>query len=229
MTYNSENGEKKRGFPDSGFWRSNSRWVTPTMPKLTTGFTLIELMVTVGISSVIMAVVLFNYSSFTDKLALSSAAQEMALSIRQAQTYGLAVKEFSPTSGTFGAGYGIYFASDSDPTHYHVFADHLTVNNKYDLGSGCGGVSTECVEQVAFRDGIRIQSICADECPPFGNPAATALSILFLRPNPDAEINFFTTGGALVSDNPVGSVVLVSPKGNTITVTIQNTGQVEIQ
>src|SRR3990167_1379889 len=94
-----------------------------TKYKSGAGFTLIELMVSISIVSVIMTVVLFTYSSFNDSLALSAAGQEVASAVRQAQTYGLSVKEFSVGSEQFTSGYGIYFDPVSDPTNYYIFVD----------------------------------------------------------------------------------------------------------
>ena len=64
--------------------------------KFLAGFTLIEMLVSIGIVSLIMAVVFFNYGTFNDDLALTSAGQELSIAVRQAQSYGLSVKEINP-------------------------------------------------------------------------------------------------------------------------------------
>ncbi|MES2213563.1 MAG: type II secretion system protein [Patescibacteria group bacterium] len=208
---------------------------------LRSGFTLIELMVTMGIVTVIMSIVLFSYSRFNDRLALTTAAQELAITIRQAQSYGLNVKESGVGNGQFTSAYGIYFnpphaasAYAGDPTHYVLFVDNQTVNKTYNSGSGtCGSSSTECVEIVTLRNGVTISAVCdgAGECPPTrGSGGTRALSITFLRPNPDADINFINAGGnILLGGEPTGKVVLKSPQGNTIMVVVEKTGQISIQ
>ena len=49
---------------------------------------------------------------------------DVALSIRQAQTYGISVRKFTPSggSGQFAQGYGVSFQLPS-PTTYLIFAD----------------------------------------------------------------------------------------------------------
>jgi prepilin-type N-terminal cleavage/methylation domain-containing protein len=86
--------------------------------KITKGFTLLEMMVVLAIVSVIMAVVLFGYSAFSQNLSLSSAIQEMSVAIRQAQTYGLSVKESTVGASKFSAGYGLYFTTTA--TSYRI-------------------------------------------------------------------------------------------------------------
>ncbi len=189
------------------------------------GFTLIELLVSISIVTVIMAVVIFNYGGFLDTLALSAAEQDLAIGVREAQTYGLSVKEVSVGSGQFTSAYGIYF-SPASPGEYDVFVDK-NGNGLYDVGSGCGSGSTECIEKFAFRDGITVSSICdTSACPP---SSASSMQITFLRPSTDATIDFVSSGGSIVESSLTGKVVLRSPQGKTATVTIGSTGQISVQ
>jgi len=189
-------------------------------------FTLIELLVTISIITVIMSIVLFNYGGFTDTLALSAAEQDLAIAVREAQTYGLSVKEVSAGSGQFNSAYGIYFSSASAPTEYDVFVDKNR-NGLYDVGSGCGSGSTECIEKFIFRNGVTVSAIHdgGDITPSNANN----MQISFLRPNPDATILFVTSGGVVVEPALTGKVILRSPKGTTATVTIGSTGQISVQ
>jgi prepilin-type N-terminal cleavage/methylation domain-containing protein len=195
------------------------------MMTLKKGFTLIELLVSISIVTVIMAVVIFNYGGFNDTLALSAAEQDLAIAVREAQTYGLSVKEVSVGSGQFNAAYGIYF-SPTSPSEYDVFVDK-NGNGLYDAGSGCGSGATECLEKFIFRDGVTISAICDDtSCPP---ASASSMQVTFLRPNPDATINFVNSGGTIVETGLTGKAVLMSPQGKTATVTIGSTGQISVQ
>lgn len=211
------------------------------MPKSESGFTLVEMMVTLSIVTLIMLTVLFNYSSFNDRLALSSAAQELAIAIRQAQTYGLTVRETKANTRVFDKAYGIYFDSRSAGNlykDYYLFVD-LNGDNKYTEAGGCGSVNTECIEKVTMRNNIYVSSVAVPvQVPAVTNTqtgancstsAQTMFTISFLRPNPDARINFFDSAG-----NPTtgpcakGSIILRSPKGKTLMITIENTGQVYV-
>jgi prepilin-type N-terminal cleavage/methylation domain-containing protein len=186
------------------------------------GFTLAELMICVTIMSFMMGVMIFNYGSFNDKLALSSAIQEIAISVRQAQTYGLNVKEVTVGGGQFNAAYGIYFDPSNSPSSYIVFAD-LNGNKKYDSGG------SEAVETVPLRNGIRITDITtSDGC--HSGSAQRTLHITFLRPNPDADINFVNGGGSIFcSSKANANIVLTSAQGAISSTTVEMTGQVYAQ
>jgi prepilin-type N-terminal cleavage/methylation domain-containing protein len=191
-------------------------------------FTLIELLVSIAIVTILMAIILFDYRTFNDKLALSAAGQEIAIATRQGQSYGVNVRETGVGLGDFSRAYGIYFTT-GDTTNYYVFVDKNTVNKLYDVGSGCGSGSTECVEKIALRNGVYISSIRkVGSCAETNN--ATGLHITFLRPNPDAEIRFTNSSPVPPCINQTDAqIVLQSPKGNSLTISIENTGQVYTQ
>jgi Tfp pilus assembly protein FimT len=163
--------------------------------RIKNGFTLAEMIISVSIVFLISSVALFSYSAFSDGLNISSAAQELSLEIRQAQIYGLAVKEKTVGSGQFANGYGIHISLD-DPTNYYIFVDQNN-NNKYDGDTTCapGG---ECVEKNSLRNGVSVTVICgaafggAVSCPL--NPSIRSMDVMFLRPNPDAQIRFLNSG-----------------------------------
>jgi len=201
------------------------------------GFTLIEMMICIAIVGIISTVVMFSYSAFSDSLALSSAGQEIAVEVRQAQVYGLSVKENTVGgSGQFNNGYGVHISLD-DPTNYYIFVDlaNPIPNNKYDGNSTCapGG---ECVEKMSLRSGVSITAICGAA---FGNTVSCPLSasiramdIIFVRPNPDAQIRFLISGGSFYQSGgtfQTGQIILTSAGGKTMKLTIQNTGQISLQ
>jgi prepilin-type N-terminal cleavage/methylation domain-containing protein len=192
-------------------------------------YTLVELMVTVSIITMLTSIVVYSYSNFNDKIALTSAGQELAVSIRQAQTFGLNVKENIVGSGSFDSAYGIFFDL-SNLDRYIIFAD-TNKNKLYNSGNGCGSVSTECVNQIIFRDGVTISQICdgSGNCPPAPGFTVRNLNVTFLRPNPDAVINFSDNGLTTLSSASTGRVVITSRKGLTQTISISNTGQVYVQ
>jgi prepilin-type N-terminal cleavage/methylation domain-containing protein len=191
------------------------------MKRNNKGFTVLELLVSVSIIGAILSVVFWNYGGFNDNLAVSGSAQEMAIAIRQAQTYGINVKETSANSNSFNSAYGIYFNS-SIPGSYRIFVD-LNGNNSYDSG--------ESVEQVTLRNGIIISAACdASTCPPASPAGVTGVNVTFLRPSPDARIYFTNSSGTNIA-GPVNSarVRLTSPKNKILYVNIEVTGQVTIQ
>lgn len=202
--------------------------------KFKKGFTLLEVMVCITIVGLIAGIAMFSYSAFSDNIALSSAGQEIAVEIRQAQIYGLSVKESVVGSGQFSNGYGVHISLD-DPSSYYIFVDQ-NGNNKYDGGTICtsGG---ECVEKMSLRNNISITAVCGAAfgggtltCPP--GPNVRSMDVLFLRPDPDAAIRFVNSDGTLYGAGGVfqtGQITLSSPRGKIIHVIIQNTGQISVQ
>ena len=197
------------------------------------GFTLIELMVSITIAVLIMTVVMFSYRTFSDNLALSAAEQEISISIRQVQIYGLSVRQSSAGSGNFSTGFGIY-ASANDPTNYYLFSD-ANNDNKCDDGKSCSS-ATELMEKDTLQNGVEIapNGICgaafggAIICPP--NAGAVSMDVTFVRPNPNAVIRFTDKNGAFLGGAyQSGQIQLISQLGKTATVTIGNTGQISVQ
>lgn len=182
------------------------------------GFSLIELLVVTGIFTVITGVVLANNSQFNSSVLLGNAAYDIALSVRQAQVYGLSTKAYS---GEFQVGYGIHFQG---ATQYLLFADLDPDRNKrYDPGVD------QVVEQYTLGRGHTIKQFCGvrsdstEDCSD-GPEQLTHLDIGFLRPNPDATV----TG-----DGPTpyssAKIVIQSRADETRTVTIQSTGQMSVK
>ena len=192
--------------------------------KFKQGFTLVEILVVISIVTVLGSVVIFSYGNFNDRLALSSAAQEVALAIRQAQTYGINVKETTMGGGDFTKAFGVYFTQTSGQNKaYYLFADKNS-DKKYSSATGsCGG---ECVELDDLRDGVYISSI-GGSCPPANG--STALHITFLRPNPDAVISFTNGLGLTCTDQSNGIITLMSARGSTAIITVYKTGQIEVK
>lgn len=200
----------------------------PTKSEKIDGFTLIEVMVSISIVSVIMATVLFNYSGFNNNLTLTSSGQELAIAIREAQVYGLTVREVTPGGGQFSSAYGVHFDPVGDPENYYIFAD-INGDKRYNSGDGCGSGNTECIERIALRNNVKISNICDGfSCPP--EASVTMMDVTFLRPNPDASIYFSnSTGQIKVGPSLTGKIILSSQSGKTLTVTVESTGQVLVQ
>lgn len=215
------------------------RGFAPSLPavspsNLSKGFTLVELLISISIVSVILTVLILNQSTYTDGAALANLADEISLTISQAQTYSIAVREFSTGSNIFSSSYGLAFSllgSGSDKA-YIYFADR-DGNSIYSGDWSCpmGGLSDECLNRADITRGNYIDSICIiriageDVC-----DNVSRVDISFLRPNTEAQIFFFDDSGSLItmSDIKGGKITVKSPLGYTRTVSIFNTGQVSV-
>ena len=186
------------------------------------GFTIIELLVASSIIIIITTVLLFRQGRFNSSTLLRSLAYSVALSVRQAQTYGTSVRETAP-GGIFAPSYGVYFKS-GDTTHYFLAAD---------LNSN-GSIATDGSEDVSpspytIRGDYQIKDFCAYvqgsgalHCK--SNGIITVLAIRFVRPNPDA---IFVTDQAGYQYSSA-YIQLESPGEDTRSITITTTGQISV-
>jgi prepilin-type N-terminal cleavage/methylation domain-containing protein len=217
------------------------------------GFTLIELLVVVGIFGILSSVIFANYSGFDSIIVLENVAHEIALEVRQAQSFGIGVREFSSGNDEFPI-YGVRVPSLSSGMIQNIFlfADIPPVgqqkgNGVYDGGDSCVPGSGECVEQV-FLQKYYIYAICGNikkqlgDYTPFrmiddvtASGAAVycdkdALEITFTRPNPDA----FSTGyegGVKDPESPYSDaeIIVATPGGHVRTVVVWSTGQITVE
>ncbi|MCK5059634.1 MAG: type II secretion system protein [Candidatus Pacebacteria bacterium] len=81
-------------------------------PSFTTGFTLVELLVVLAIITVLLAVFIFRYKDYTQMVIVNRLANEVALTLREAQFYATGVKEFEPGSDNFSGWYDVNFYSE---------------------------------------------------------------------------------------------------------------------
>ena len=154
------------------------------------GFTLIELLVVTAIIVIVTSLVLINNNRFGGAVLLQNLAYDMALSVREAQVYGISVLSFG---GEFDFGYGMHF--DTNSQTYILFADALVQNGLYDCPNpGLQGfVRTRRVDghaaQLPRRKIVRSAASSMDAC--LSNPDlwVSKLDILFKRPEPDACIS----------------------------------------
>lgn len=191
--------------------------------KAVAAFSLIELLVVVSIFAFISTLVLANHSKFNSSVLLESLAYDTALSIRQAQVYGLSVRQSSPGS-TFQVGYGIHFTKNT-PTSYLFFADN-NMDKKYDAAPV---PADSIVDTYAIGQGHTILRFCAytasgtADCSDSSTPI-TYLDISFFRPEPDA--NFATSKtGTLYSR---ASITVTSGSAETRTISVASTGEVSV-
>jgi prepilin-type N-terminal cleavage/methylation domain-containing protein len=209
----------------SSLWRRAPRAVSGR------GFSLIELIVVAGIISVVSGMMLASNSRFGGAITLKNLAYDVAISIRQAQVYGISVARFG--AGTFSAGYGIHF-SRVDSTHYVLFADAAVENGLYNVGGLPG--EQELVAETTIDLGYSVSDLCITDQTDTETCGLSELDIFFKRPEPDAYINAngaplsFDSDGRVISTNlPIQArIVLSSPRGDTVSVVVEATGQIAV-
>lgn len=184
-------------------------------PSTHRGFTLIELMVVLAIMAVVSTIILSGNAKFGGIITLRNLAYDVALTLREAQTYGISARRFS--SGgvtTFSPGYGVHVGS-APATQYILFAD-TNESGRYDTG--------EATKTFNISNGFQISNLCVT--PAVGSEVCgqSALDIVFYRPEPDAAIRA-GTGGTLYSS---ATIHLLSPRGDAASILIQSAGQISV-
>lgn len=182
-------------------------------------------MVTVAIFSFITAFLAIKYGNANQGIIVTNLAYDIAITIRQAQSYGLNVKEGSSScttsgvSGTFQCAYGVYISSATSPAGLNkqfIFFVDRNGNKKYD--------ASEEISAYQMKRNIYLNRICTDmSC----TATITDTHITFLRPNPDAVLYYGATpsvvGGGLVK------LELASPDGSKKYIVVRKTGQISIE
>jgi Tfp pilus assembly protein FimT len=194
---------------------------TKDLKRESGGFTLVELIVSFSIFVFIAASIFVRNSEFNSSILLTNLAYDVALSIRQAQVYGVSVRADQPGVTDFSLGYGVHMEGNS-PQNYIFFADR-NINNLYE--------PSEMLDVYTIRRGNRIGDFCAKPDTSFENDevcksagSITSLTVSFKRPSADAVIKT-----SLVNQTyKRARIQLVSPNGSERWVTIESTGQISV-
>ena len=178
------------------------------------GFTLVELLVVMTILVMISSLILMRHNAFRAHLLLRSLAYEVALAIRQAQVYGLGIKEFQGISdpiAAFEIGYGVHF-DESIPNSFLLFAD-INDDRIYTA------TNDSIVQRFKLSNGNSIVDVCAGSGVNVGC-GITQLDVVYERPEPEA----FITGGS-----GTATIRLRSLFGEERVVSATITGQILVQ
>jgi prepilin-type N-terminal cleavage/methylation domain-containing protein len=206
------------------------------------GFTLVELLVTISVFVLVTMVVLVNQSDFNSGVLLNNLAYDLALTTRQAQSYGINVRGTAGSSldaSTVFPPYGVQFDM-SQKTQFALYADVVGEidgklgNGIYDAGlaAPCAGdASPQCrelVERYTIKRGNFIEKLCITQGTTESCSDGTGkLSITFRRPDPDAVIRAEGFGGPGLASS--ARIVVASPKGTTRSIAVYETGQISVQ
>jgi type II secretory pathway pseudopilin PulG len=156
------------------------------------GFTLIELVVSVGIIITLTGVLLINYPDATIRLNLVNTSHYIALLFREAQVRGSAVDS---ANGSI-AGYGVY-TNLTTPTKLVLFGDLVTLETKNGVYIGDKTYTTSPTDEMksitTLPSRFQIGKLCVGTSYPFScnennTPPITSLTVTFVRPNPEPYI-----------------------------------------
>jgi prepilin-type N-terminal cleavage/methylation domain-containing protein len=201
----------------------------------TQGFTLVEIMVTLSIMAGILTILLFNQRTYAEAISLNNLADNISITLAQAQAYGIAVREVAPGSEDFNAAYGLTFNGGQGFNNSFIFFVDRDSSGHYTGDWDCStGPNSECLEKVIFSQGNYIHEICRVRINP-NNPYQCNLGrvdISFVRPSPQAQLMFFNSQGNLMDYDPefIGTRIGIrSPGGFTRSIVIYYTGQISVR
>ena len=149
------------------------------------GFTIIELVVVFFIMASILAVVIPGYLEYSTKLDLENLALDVALTIREAQSYGAGSK-VTLTGGFFDKPYGVHFDT-SNTSRFIFFENTNTADNIYSGGD-------TIINTLIIKPGYFINKLCTQTGGAGYVCGATSIDIIYKRPNPDAIISRNVSG-----------------------------------
>ena len=179
------------------------------------GFTLVESLVTIFIIAVLSLIILPNYYSAKQQLALQRSAFKLAQDIRAVQEMAISTEELS--TGFPQGGYGLYmFFDDEDPTPQNSYILFGDINNNQKYGPG---TDVQIGETKFLESKVRIKSL---------NKAKT--NIVFVPPDPQVFLSGKNPEDSAWENFDPVTIVLCLEEDETkeITLYVHGTGLVDI-
>ena len=187
------------------------------------GFGLIELIVSISIMLIVLAVILVRHSSFNGAVLLRNQAYEIALDTRETQLNAVSAVG-SGAGNNFRASLGVYFDTTRNDT-YRIYRD-ADGDKSYDCTVPGAPTCEEFGLQNTLDKRFEIRAIRVIGASMTG----TGLSVVFERPNYDAR--FFDSAGPVAASSiqiDIGKRGMAGSSGDAIrTVEVTATGQVTV-
>jgi len=188
---------------------------------------MIEMLVSLAILVLLATVILSSHTNFTNSIILSNTAYDVALSLHDAESYGIGSRGYGSIVNT---GYGLHFSS-ATPNSYIFFADTNPAAPPDSLPTSHPGDgiytanSDQVVSTFTVGAGISIDNICGNPSSHIGicsSGGLSSLDIVFRRPNASPVITGITSGGSV---NLIKACIsLVAPGGTHWYVFISQNG-----
>lgn len=186
------------------------------------GFTLIELLVAIAIFTVMTAILVFKYAGFSEGMTLTNLAYDVALTLREAQSYGINVQDSgnltSGDKGQFNTMYGVNF----NKGNYRQFILYADLDNagKY--------VAKGTIRISKLKQGNIIDTMCAGARDNACN-SVQVLDVQYRRPDPTPKIYGGSSMIGTLTQYQYAEIHLKSPNGSYRKVVIRSSGQISVE
>lgn len=175
--------------------------------KTNQGFALVELLVAIGIITILSVSLLFQQNKFDSSVQITNVAYEIATVIQQAQTYSRSALVGTGAGGD-DVSYGVHFVRGSNEFIFYK-------NN--DIAQGYSS-SDEIIERYTISGNTSVSNICTSETSDCGR---NSVSISFMRPNPEPAFSFSPSSGAAVAR------IIIENDGVERSIIVTQTGQIK--
>jgi prepilin-type N-terminal cleavage/methylation domain-containing protein len=187
------------------------------------GMTYIEMIVVLGIFSVLSSVAMFNYNGFQDHIDIKNLGSDIALQVIKAQSDSRAgtLTPLAPLG--WKPSYGLYFeAGSSQDQNFIYFADYNNdgIFNNSGVSMDCSG---ECLEKISLTKGNRISDLFITSSGFEGSTPDTTM--VFSRTSAEPIIS---SGGDIFPNAEI-KITAESPKGLKAFITVSASGKMEVQ
>jgi prepilin-type N-terminal cleavage/methylation domain-containing protein len=187
------------------------------------GLTALELIVVVAIIAILSTVSYINFRDLDETQSLLLAAQELSVQIREAQIFGIAIKE-APNGGVYPH-YGVYADTSNNPNEIIFFAD-IDLNGVYEEGG------QDVVTSISkFKEPLSIKNLCINGTGNDNDTKCNAeeVTIVYKRPNPEPSISAIDSSDGPVSDLVYAVITLSKPDEFSRSVFVWDNGQISVR
>ncbi len=176
------------------------------------GFTLVELLISVAIIMILSIALYVQQNKFDGAIFIQNTAQQIALSVREAQTYTAGSVN---VGGQSGRAYGIHFVRNSAEVVFFMDTQTNNPDGRYTASNDL------MIRTYTLRSPNNISQLRVG-----GNDCAS-LTITFKRPNPE-PIHRCGNGG-LIHGSTSEITLQVASDGTTKMISVAPTGQIQVQ
>lgn len=192
--------------------------------KFNRGMTYVELIVVLGIFSVLSSVSIYNYGAFQDRIDIKNLSSDIALKIVEAQKSAMngVLPTRSYDTNIWKPSYGIYF----DVTAPKQFIYFVDLDNSGFLRSTDCAIVEECLDLINITKNNYIDKIEGYLGADFVSDITSPISIFFKRPGSGA---FFSSAeNTLLTDINNVRITIESSSGATSIIKIYTSGRIQI-